>query len=131
MTRRLLLSYLSLAALLLLCLEIPLGFVYSRGERERVTTVAKDEAESIAAYASLSIDMGNAERELPGRVARCAQRTGGLVVIVNRTGQLLASSHELSQQNGSLLQMVLTHPPGSQPGASSTPSTHGECAHEP
>lgn len=98
MTRRLLLSYLSLAALLLLCLEIPLGFVYSRGERERVTTVAKDEAESIAAYASLSIDMGNAERELPGRVARCAQRTGGLVVIVNRTGQLLASSHELSQQ---------------------------------
>lgn len=28
MTRRLLLSYLSLAALVLVCLEIPLGFVY-------------------------------------------------------------------------------------------------------
>ena len=36
MTRRLLLSYLSLAALVLVCLEIPLGFVYSRSERERV-----------------------------------------------------------------------------------------------
>ena len=65
MTRRLLLSYLSLALLLLLCLEIPLGFVYSRGERERFTTLAKDEAESIAAYSSLSMDMGNAARDLP------------------------------------------------------------------
>ena len=99
MTRRLLLSYLSLALLLLLCLEIPLGFVYSRGERERFTTLAKDEAESIAAYSSLSMDMGNAARDLPDRVARCAQRLGGgTVVVVDRTGRLIASSQELSQE---------------------------------
>ena len=55
MTRRLLLSYLSLAALVLLGLEIPLGFVYSRAERERIVNSANDEAESVAAYAALSL----------------------------------------------------------------------------
>ena len=55
MTRRLLLSYLSLAALVLLGLEIPLGFVYSRAERERIVNSANDEAESVAAFAALSL----------------------------------------------------------------------------
>ncbi|MGW0293998.1 sensor histidine kinase [Streptomyces tuirus] len=95
MTRRLLLSYLSLAALVLLCLEIPLGFVYSRGERERVVNAAKDEAESVSAYAALSLAAGRAERDLPGRVAHCAQRIGGKVVIVDAAGTLLAASHRL------------------------------------
>ncbi|MFI5871569.1 hypothetical protein ACIBAH_03850 [Streptomyces sp. NPDC051445] len=70
MTRRLLLSYLTLAALLLLCLEIPLGFVYSRGERERVINAAKDEAESVSAFASLSISAGRAAQDLPDRTGR-------------------------------------------------------------
>src|SRR5690606_9614591 len=39
-TRRLLLSYLSLATLVLLCLEVPLGFIYSRAEREQVVNSA-------------------------------------------------------------------------------------------
>ncbi|MDN0194345.1 HAMP domain-containing sensor histidine kinase [Streptomyces sp. S.PNR 29] len=96
MTRRLLLSYLSLAALVLLCLEIPLGFVYSRGERERIVNAAKDEAESVSAYASLSISAGRAAQDLPTRAAHCAERIGGKVVIVDTTGTLLASSHPLS-----------------------------------
>ncbi|MEU1314626.1 sensor histidine kinase [Streptomyces tibetensis] len=93
MTRRLLLSYLSLAALVLLCLEIPLGFVYSRGERERVVNAAKDEAESVSAYAALSLAAGRAERDLPTRVAHCAERIGGKVVIVDAWGAPLATSH--------------------------------------
>ncbi|MEU0197150.1 MULTISPECIES: HAMP domain-containing sensor histidine kinase [unclassified Streptomyces] len=95
MTRRLLLSYLSLAALVLLCLEIPLGFVYSRGERERVVNAAKDEAESVSAYAALSLAAGRAERDLPARAAHCAQRIGGKVVIVDAAGAPLATSHPL------------------------------------
>ncbi|MFJ1967552.1 sensor histidine kinase [Streptomyces sp. NPDC087903] len=98
MTRRLLLSYLSLATLLLLCLEIPLGFVYSRGERERVTNLAKDEADSVSAYASLSIERGRAQQELRDRVVHCAERIGGQVVIVDTAGRLLAGSHELSER---------------------------------
>ncbi|MEU1180535.1 HAMP domain-containing sensor histidine kinase [Streptomyces sp. NPDC005820] len=96
MTRRLLLSYLTLAALLLLALEIPLGFVYSRGERERVINAAKDEAESVSAFASLSVSAGRAAQDLPERAAHCAERIGGKVLIVDQGGALLASSHPLS-----------------------------------
>ncbi len=103
MTRRLLLSYLSLAALVLLCLEIPLGFVYSRGERERVITLAKDEAESVSAYAALSLAAGRAERDLPGRVAHCAARIGGQVVVVDGAGAPLATSHPLTPQTSGAL----------------------------
>ncbi|MDQ0713226.1 signal transduction histidine kinase [Streptomyces luteogriseus] len=98
MTRRLLLSYLSLAALVLLCLEIPLGFVYSRGERERVVNAAKDEAESVSAYAALSLAAGRAERDLPARVAHCARRIGGKVVIVGASGTPLATSHPVDAE---------------------------------
>ncbi|MEU0809840.1 HAMP domain-containing sensor histidine kinase [Streptomyces sp. NPDC005970] len=98
MRRRLLLSYLSLAALVLLCLEIPLGFVYSRGERERVVTAAKEEADSVSAYASLSISAGRAERELRPRVLMCAERIGGKVLVVDGLGRPLATSHDLSAQ---------------------------------
>lgn len=95
MTRRLLIGYLSLAALVLLCLEIPLGFVYSRGEREQVVNAAKDEAESVSAYAALSLAAGRAERDLPARVAHCARRIGGKVVVVGASGVPLATSHPM------------------------------------
>ncbi|MDX3832186.1 sensor histidine kinase [Streptomyces europaeiscabiei] len=95
MTRRLLLSYLSLAALVLLGLEIPLGFVYSRAERERIVNSANDEAESVAAYAALSLAADRRD-ELVERARHCAERIGGKVVIVDADGKLLASSHPLS-----------------------------------
>ncbi|MEU9173818.1 HAMP domain-containing sensor histidine kinase [Streptomyces sp. NPDC048420] len=98
MTRRILLSYLTLAVLVLLCLEIPLGFVYSRGEREQVVGAARDEAESVSAYAALTLETGRAERDLPERVAHCAARIGGKVVVVDGSGALLATSHPLSEE---------------------------------
>ncbi|WSQ09049.1 HAMP domain-containing histidine kinase [Streptomyces sp. NBC_01231] len=103
MTRRLLVSYLSLAALVLLCLEIPLGFLYSRGERERVVTAAKDEAESVSAYAALSLATGRAAQDLPGRVVHCAARIGGKVVVVDGTGTPLATSHPLTAETSHTL----------------------------
>ncbi|GAA3815836.1 sensor histidine kinase [Streptomyces phyllanthi] len=95
MTRRLLLSYLGLTFLVLLCLEIPLGFMYSRGELERVVNAAKDEAESVSAYASLAITAGSEAQDLPARAAHCAERIGGKVLIVDQSGGLLAASHQL------------------------------------
>ncbi|WP_432585626.1 HAMP domain-containing sensor histidine kinase [Streptomyces sp. HD1123-B1] len=95
MTRRLLLGYLTLAALVLLSLEIPLGYVYSRAERERIITAAEDEAESVAAFASLSLAAGREDR-LPPRVMHCAERIGGTVLIVDVHGRLLATSQPLS-----------------------------------
>jgi len=94
-TRRLLLGYLSLAILVLLCFEIPLGYVYSRSEKERVISAAEDAAESVSAFASLSIMAGREERELPARVLHCAERIGGEVLIVGAGGGVLAASHPL------------------------------------
>ncbi|MDX3453252.1 ATP-binding protein [Streptomyces sp. ME02-8801-2C] len=95
MTRRLLLSYLSLAALVLLGLEIPLGIVYSRAERERIVNSANDEAESVSAFAALSLASGRSD-ELAARAAHCARRIGGQVFIVDARGQLVAASHRLT-----------------------------------
>ncbi|WP_330291137.1 sensor histidine kinase [Streptomyces sp. NBC_00576] len=95
MTRRLLMSYLSLAALVLLGLEIPLGIVYSRAERERIVNSANEEAESVSAFAALSLASGRAD-ELAARAAHCAQRIGGQVFIVDARGQLIAGSHRLT-----------------------------------
>lgn len=97
MTRRLLLSYLTLAALLLLSLGLPLGYVYSGAERERVLNSAKDEGESVAAYASLALEAGTAAQDLPERATHCAERIGGRVLIVDKAGALLATSHPLEQ----------------------------------
>ncbi|WP_445515988.1 sensor histidine kinase [Streptomyces sp. NEAU-174] len=96
MTRRLLLGYLSLAVLTLLSLGIPLGYVYGRAERAQIISSAEDEAESVSAFASLSIMAGRERRELPHRARHCAERIRGRVVIVGDDGRLLATSHRLS-----------------------------------
>ncbi|MGV9452777.1 sensor histidine kinase [Streptomyces sp. NPDC003635] len=98
MTRRLLAGYLCLAALVLLCLEIPLGFLYTAGERARVADAARDEAESAAAYAALSLATDRAGRDLPERAVVGAERVGGKVVIVDGSGAVLATSHPLSRR---------------------------------
>ncbi|MFF3457230.1 ATP-binding protein [Streptomyces sp. NPDC002730] len=96
MTRRLLLSYLTLAALVLICLEFPLGYVYTRAERERATNAATEEAESVAGYAALSLAYGR-PKELAERVDICAERIGGRLLVVDSSGTLLATSHPLSR----------------------------------
>lgn len=98
MTRRLLLSYLTLAVFVLLCLEIPLGYVYTRAERERATNAATEEAESFADYAALSLTYGRPE-ELAERVDVWAERIeGGRVLVVDSGGTLLATSHPLGPE---------------------------------
>ncbi|MEW1723146.1 HAMP domain-containing sensor histidine kinase [Streptomyces sp. NPDC093109] len=95
MTRRLLLSYLTLAALVLVCLEIPLGYVYSGAERDRATNAAHQEAESVADFAALSLAYGRPD-ELATQVTACATRIGGQIFVVGPRGALLYSSHGLT-----------------------------------
>jgi len=97
-TRRLLLTYLSIAVLVLLCLEIPLGYVYSRAERDRMISAAHDEAASLSAFTELSMAVGRESVDLPGRVSECARRIGGQVAVVGRSGTLIATSHSMSEQ---------------------------------
>ncbi|MFJ2112608.1 MULTISPECIES: ATP-binding protein [unclassified Streptomyces] len=98
MTRRLLLSYLTLAALVLVCLEIPLGYVYSRAERDRATNAAHQEAEAVADFAALSLAYGR-PGELISQVAACATRIGGQILVVDDKGSLLVASHRLTTED--------------------------------
>ncbi|MFD3327942.1 ATP-binding protein [Streptomyces sp. NPDC058701] len=95
MTRRLLLGYLTVALLVLLCLEVPLGIVYGRAEQQRATRAAEDEAESLAAYAAVSLEGGRTSA-LEDRVAHCAERIGGEVAVFDASGRPVASSRPLT-----------------------------------
>lgn len=94
MIRRLVLSYVTVAVLVLLCLEIPLGYLYGRFERERVEGQLEHSAEVLAAFADETIRNGQLDG-LAVLAAESAGQIGGRVVIVDSQGALLSSSHPL------------------------------------
>ncbi|MGX1566903.1 sensor histidine kinase [Streptomyces sp. NPDC055506] len=98
MTRRLLLTYVTIAVVVLLGLEIPLGIVYARLEQDRLVNAAHDEAASLSAFTELSLAAGREPVELPGRVSECARRIGGQVAVISRSGTVVATSHPMSEQ---------------------------------
>ncbi|SDH36993.1 hypothetical protein [Nonomuraea jiangxiensis] len=91
MTRRLLLSYVGLVLLALAALEIPLGLVYADGERDRFAASVERDAAMLAELAEEEIEEGNLAA-LPDLARQYAGRTGGRVVVVDRSGLVLADS---------------------------------------
>ncbi|MFJ8782275.1 ATP-binding protein [Streptomyces sp. NPDC102476] len=92
MTLRLILSYLALALLVLLGLEIPLGYLYARGEESRFSQGIERDASMLAEVAEENIEEGN-QAALPELAREYAEdNTGARVVIVDRTGQVLTDS---------------------------------------
>ncbi|GAA3131768.1 hypothetical protein [Streptomyces echinatus] len=92
MTLRLILSYLALALLVLLGLEIPLGYLYARGEESRFSQSVERDASMLAEVAEENIEKGNLTA-LPAMGREYAEaNTSARVVIVDRTGQLLTDS---------------------------------------
>jgi len=94
-TRRLLVTYLSLAVVVLAALEIPLGVANARNERRSLTDKVERDAVSVASLAESTVEgdrSGNiaAIRALARRYAR---DTGGRVVIVDQTGNSLVDSN--------------------------------------
>ena len=89
MTRRLLISYLSLAVVVLAMLEVPLGFVNARGERAQLTAKVERDAVTIASLAESTIEGDAPTSNLPAIKAlgrRYAADTGARVVITDRRG---------------------------------------------
>jgi signal transduction histidine kinase len=81
MTRRLLLSYLSITAFVLLIIELPLGITFARAEYDRlVATVVEDTLEA------------GGTGGLDPVAAGYQDRTGGRVVVVDRAGVTVADS---------------------------------------
>ncbi len=94
MTRRVLASFLAFAALAVLCLEICLGYVYTRTERDRVVGQVAHSAEVLAAVADEPIGTGRLD-DLRVLAVSGARQLDGRVVIVDRRGTLMATSHPL------------------------------------
>ncbi len=89
MTRRLLISYLSLAVVVLAMLEVPLGFINARGERARLTSKVERDAVTIASLAESTVE-GDAATSNLGALKSLGKRyaadTGARVVITDRNG---------------------------------------------
>lgn len=95
MTRRLLISYLSLAVVVLAILEVPLGFVNARGERAQLTAKVERDAVSIASLAESTLEGETPTSNLPAVTAlarRYAADTGARVVITNGEGLAVVDS---------------------------------------
>ncbi|MFE4703507.1 sensor histidine kinase [Streptomyces sp. NPDC056738] len=91
MTRRLLYSYLGLALLVLAGLEIPLGYLYARGETNRFAQTVERDATMLAEVTEENIEKGNTA-ELPTLIGDYTTRTDGQVIVVDRRGVVLAAS---------------------------------------
>lgn len=86
MSRRLLLSYLGLALLVLAVLEIPLGIVNGRNERSDLTTKVERDASFLAAFSEDAFEEGGHPRALAIAALDYSERTKSRVIIVNRRG---------------------------------------------
>ena len=99
MTRRLLISYLSLTVVVLAMLEVPLGFINARGERAGLTSKVERDAVAIASLAESTLEGDVATSNLPAlrRLARrYAADTAGRVVITDNEGIAVVDSAALT-----------------------------------
>ena len=93
MSRRLLISYLALAIVVLALLAIPLGISYARNERHDLSTNVERDAVALASLAEDALEQRASAPPAVVRLARRYQRdTGGRVVVVDAQGRALVDS---------------------------------------
>ncbi|HWW54685.1 MAG TPA: HAMP domain-containing sensor histidine kinase [Acidimicrobiales bacterium] len=85
MTRRLLLSYLSLTALVLLLLEVPLGVLYSHHERDALLGVARRDATALAVLAGEGLERPDTT-DITALANQYRTQIGAEVAIYNSSG---------------------------------------------
>ncbi|MGW7242955.1 sensor histidine kinase [Streptomyces sp. NPDC054804] len=91
MTRRILLSHLSLILLVLLALEVPFGVFYARSELSRFSRTAQQGAMTLAAVCEERMEHGLAA-DLPGLARAYGRRTGSRVLVADRKGVVLTDT---------------------------------------
>jgi len=91
MTRRLLLTYLTLTAFVLVVLAAPLGILFARAERRHVADQVRHDALVLSLQAGQALQTGQA-KNLPPLATSYQHSTGGRVTIVDATGLVLADS---------------------------------------
>lgn len=91
MTRRLIYSYLSVTAFVLLILEIPLGINFAKSERERLSAAIERDARVLATFAEDTLD-GRPGVDLQAKIEEYRDQTGARVVIVDDSGVSIADT---------------------------------------
>ena len=84
MTRRLLASYLTITAIVLVMLMVPLGVFYAQRERERLASAVEHDANVIATLYEDDLEAGTALDPVPADTYQ--DRTGARVVVVDAAG---------------------------------------------
>ncbi|MBL7258874.1 sensor histidine kinase [Paractinoplanes lichenicola] len=93
MIRRLLLTYLSLAVVVLAGLAVPLAVVHQRSEQQRAFSQLEHDAEILAAFVDAALVRGHAA-EVSTLATDAAHRWGGSIEVVDGTGRPLAATGE-------------------------------------
>jgi signal transduction histidine kinase len=83
-TKRLLLSYLTITVIVLLLLQVPLGIFYAQRERERVAADVEHDANVVASLYEDDLEEGAALDPIPAEIYEA--RTGARVVVVDAAG---------------------------------------------
>lgn len=96
MTRRLVATYLILAAVVLVALEIPLGIVYERSQRSDLQQRVERDAVALAALMEDTLQAGTTAGDptLTDVVERYSRSTDARVAVVGPGGRLLADSDD-------------------------------------
>ena len=95
MRRRLLFSYLTITILVLVGLEVPLGYSFARSERRRLEQSVRQDAVTIAIRSEENLESGPdaaGRAELAALVKRYEHEAGDRVVILDAAGRRLADS---------------------------------------
>ncbi|AEV83141.1 Sensor histidine kinase yclK [Actinoplanes sp. SE50] len=92
MTRRLLATYVTFALLILLGLEVPLGYAQSRNEQNQAFEQLEHDAEVLAAFIDSALAR-NDMLQIEVLARESAQRLGGNVEVMDAHGQILASTY--------------------------------------
>ncbi|MFH8776327.1 sensor histidine kinase [Streptomyces sp. NPDC017958] len=95
MTRRLLLSHLSLILLVLLALEVPFGIFYARSELSRFSHAAQQGAMTLAEVCEDKMEHG-LTADLPELARAYGRRTGSRVLVAGRKGIVLTDTAALA-----------------------------------
>jgi signal transduction histidine kinase len=88
--RRLLVSYIALTALILLLLEVPLGEVFARRERDALTAVARRDASVLAVVVAESLENPK-EHDIQTLADRYRTETGAEIAVTDPAGRTLVA----------------------------------------
>ena len=123
MTRRLLISYIGLAILILAVLELPLAVVAGRHDRGLAAQAVEREATGLAVFASADMQSGRLG-DLEALAARYKTQTGGEVAVFDTNGTVIARSDPESDSDAhaqrdrqTLVDVALTGRPADSFGA--------------